>query len=80
MVYNMTQTVLLYVAVEAGTKMQKWFLQNLIALFSMSIGTLIFDIYSIQLVAIFILNVVSRWFEREKTTFIYRHSNNIGIL
>ena len=28
MVYNMTQTVLLYVAVEAGTKMQKRFLQN----------------------------------------------------
>ena len=28
MVYNMTQTLLLCVVVEAGTKMQKWFLQN----------------------------------------------------
>ena len=28
MVYDMTYTVLLYVAVEAGSKMQKWFLQN----------------------------------------------------
>ena len=28
MVYNMAQTVLLYVAFEAGSKMQKWLLQN----------------------------------------------------
>ena len=34
MVYNMAQTVLLYVAFEAGSKMQKWFLQNLIAMCS----------------------------------------------
>ena len=31
-------------------------------------------------VAIFILNVVSRWFQRETTMFIYIHSNNAGIL
>ena len=34
MVYDMTYTVLLYVAVEAGSKMQKWFLQNSIAMCS----------------------------------------------